>query len=305
MTPIEPDLDNSSVGSRCDFFRYFIKSAASFGKRLFFAMSIYTEQAAADLAAVRCRCPRVHCIMNSVTAHFVAGSLLSLGVSPVMARDEDEAAEMAAGADAFVLNLGTLQPAWMPAILKAGRKALAAGIPRVLDPVGAGATEYRTRCARKMLREIQPTVVRGNATEILALIRRGFSAKGVDSRHAVEQAAEAACRVAQESGAVVVVSGPADLVTDGRRGLRVVNGHPLMQRITGSGCAAGAVVAAFLAVDDVPLNAAAAAMACYAVAGEIAAGKAFGPGSLVPEMIDTLFALTPEHLIDGAKIESI
>jgi hydroxyethylthiazole kinase len=251
---------------------------------------------AAALARVRQASPLVHNITNYVAMDVSANALLALGASPAMVHAEDEVAEFVGIADALVINIGTLSPAWVKAMQLAAERAVAAGKPWVLDPVGAGATRYRTMVAGELARR-QPTVIRGNASEILALAGTlaggGGSAatRGVDSVHGSEQAVDAARALAAESGCVVAVTGPVDYVTDGESVLGVQNGHPLMTRVTALGCAATGAVGAFLAVEPEPLAATAYALAVFGLAGEIAARDAAGPGTLRWRLLDALHQL--------------
>ncbi|MFO7708334.1 MAG: hydroxyethylthiazole kinase [Desulfobacterales bacterium] len=266
-------------------------------------MSAFARAAAQNLARLRAKTPLIHNITNLVVMNYTANALLAMGASPVMAHALEEVEEMAALAGALVLNIGTLTPQWVESMLKAGRAASRAGIPVILDPVGSGATPFRTRAAGRIIAETTPAVIRGNASEILSLREAGSGARGVDSRHGVDQAADAAAGLARELQSVVAVTGPVDLVTDGRRLVRVSNGHPLMGRVTGTGCTATAAIAAFLAVDPDPLRAAATALACFGLAGEIAGRTAAAPGSFMIAMLDALYTITPEQLEAECKIE--
>jgi hydroxyethylthiazole kinase len=172
----------------------------------------------------------------------------------------------------------------------------------VLDPVGAGATRLRTEAARRIVSEVRVAVVRGNASEILALGAGQRATRGVDSAHGVEEAMEAACGLARELGTVLAVTGAVDRVTDGKRVLAVENGHPLMARITGSGCTATAVVGAFLGVDEEPLEAAAGALAFFGLAGQRAAAHVNTPGRYPAALLDALFTVDPETLEREGRI---
>jgi hydroxyethylthiazole kinase len=218
-----------------------------------------------------------------------------------MAHAPNEVEEMAELASALVLNIGTLTDDWVDAMAAAARRAAAKGRPIVLDPVGAGATALRTAAARRLAAEAPMSVIRGNASEVLALDQGGATTRGVDSAHDVAAAAAVAQDLAQRLPATLAVTGPVDLVTDGRRTVRVANGHPLMGWITGSGCTATAVIGAFLAVDDDPTLAAATALAFFGLAGETAAQRASAPGSFQVALLDALYTVTPEDLERGAR----
>jgi hydroxyethylthiazole kinase len=262
-----------------------------------------TLSAGADLAAIRERKPLVHQITNYVVMNETANATLALGALPVMAHAREEVEEMAALAGALVLNIGTLSPPWVDAMLAAGRAANSAGVPIVLDPVGAGATSYRTETARRLLGEIDIAVVRGNPAEIATLAGREAEIRGVEAIDASDSAVELARTAAQGLGAVVAVTGAVDQVSDGERTLGVSNGDPLLARITGSGCIAAAITGSFLAVrPDAPLAAAAEALVALGVAGEDAARDAKGPGSFHAALYDALDGLDPKTLDDRGKL---
>lgn len=244
-----------------------------------------------DLNAVRAKSPLVHNITNYVVMNNTANGLLALGASPVMAHSLEEAAEMASIASALVINIGTLEPQWVEAMLLAGKTALSKNIPVVFDPVGAGATSYRTRVCKQIIEECRPTIIRGNASEIMALHQANIKTKGVDSTDSSDIAVSSAQSLALQTGAVVVVSGQTDYITDGKNTQTVENGNPMMARVTGMGCTATAVVAAFAAVDPDALQAAVHGMAVMGIAGEIASGKSRGNGSLQVNFLDELYNL--------------
>lgn len=253
------------------------------------------------LRELRSTGPLVHSITNYVAMDVTANALLAVGASPAMVHAADEVEEFAGLAQALVVNIGTLSPPWVEAMHLAVEQAAALGRPWVLDPVGAGATAYRTRVVVELSRR-RPTVVRGNASEILALA--GASAertRGVDSVHDSESALEVARTLSRELGTTVAVTGAVDYITDGERVLSVSNGHPLMTRVTALGCTATALTAAFLAVQPDPVLAAAQALAVLGLCGETAARQADGPGSLRWRLIDALHNLD-ESAIQGVRI---
>ena len=267
-------------------------------------MENLAEQAARNLRAVRERKPLVHNITNFVVMNYTANALLAMGASPVMAHAIDEVEEMVSHAGALVLNIGTLTEEWVTAMIAAGRKATEKKIPIVLDPVGAGATRLRTESARKILSQTRVSVLRGNASEILSLQDENSRTKGVDAVHGVDEAARTAGILATELGSTLAITGPVDLITDGRRVVRVANGHLLMASVTGTGCTATAVIGAFLAVDPEPVSAAATALAFFGLSGEVAGDSAAAPGSFMIKMLDALFTITPEQLQRGCKFET-
>ena len=257
----------------------------------------------AALQAIRRETPLVQNITNFVSMDVVANALLALGASPAMVHAVEEVREFSALANALVVNIGTLSSAWVTSMGTAAEAMSTAGKPWVLDPVGVGATTYRISVARELL-ALGPTVVRGNASEVLALAGASLNAsKGVDSTHGSDQAIDAARTLSTTSGATVVVTGAVDYVTDGERALSIGNGDPMMTKVTALGCASSALVAAFLTVERDVLAAAAAAIAVYGLAGERAAAKADGPGSLRWRLLDELAALDEAALQKGVKIQ--
>jgi hydroxyethylthiazole kinase len=257
-----------------------------------------------DVERIRAQAPLIHNITNYVVMNLTANALLALGASPVMAHAAEEVDEMVGLSAALVLNIGTLSAPWITAMIRAGNAARRKGIPIVLDPVGAGATRFRTETARRLLRDLRPAVLRGNASEIRALVTAEAGTKGVDSRHAPEAALEAARRLSTEFGAAVSVSGPVDLIVQGGSVVRTANGHPLMPRITGLGCVASALTGAFAAVSASPFEAAAHAMAVMGVVGEMAGEGAAGPASFQTRFLDALYNLKEADIAGRLRIES-
>lgn len=249
------------------------------------------------LNAVREQVPLVHNITNLVVMNNSANALLAVGASPAMVHSIDEVEDFVACSRALVLNIGTLYSEQVAACKLAAHRAKKMGIPWILDPVGVGATPYRQVVASALIK-LEPTVIRGNGSEILTLLcslglpgKRGREGRGVDSLHGSESALEAAIWLAAEAKTVIAVTGEVDYVTDGLRIVEIHNGHPLMTRVTGLGCSATAVIGAFLAIEPDRLLATAAALTVFGVAGEIAAGWAAGPGSLQVALLDALYNL--------------
>lgn len=264
-------------------------------------MMITVESIAADLEAVRSKAPLVHNITNFVVMNNTANALLALGASPVMAHAVEEVADMVKIASALVINMGTLNPQWVEGMLKAGKAAKELGVPVVFDPVGVGATPYRNKVASEILATCSPDYIRGNASEIMALARENVVTKGVDSSATSNDALEAAKRLALETGAVVVISGPEDFITDGQEVVSTKNGSTMMARVTGLGCTASAVLGAFAAVGSNKLMAAAHAMAVMGLAGEMAADESAGPGTLQLNFLDTLYSLSEVDIAENFK----
>ena len=260
------------------------------------------QRAAENLKNVREKRPLIHNITNFVVMNYTANILLAMGASPVMAHAAEEVEEMTDLAAALVLNIGTLDHVWVESMLKAGKKANELGTPVILDPVGSGATTLRTESAARLIDEVSISVVRGNASEALSLAKKGGYTKGVDSTHSVDEASEAALSLSRELGVTLAITGEVDMITDGHRILRVYNGHGLMGYVTGTGCAATAIIGAFLAVDNDPVTASATALAYFGLAGEKAGEKAMAPGSFMTASIDALYEIDERLIEKGAKI---
>lgn len=256
-----------------------------------------------DVQRIREQQPLVLNITNYVVMNTTANALLALGASPVMAHAVEEVEEMVGLSRALVINIGTLSAPWIAAMTRAGRAARQRGIPVVLDPVGCGATRFRTETAQKLLEEVRPTVIRGNASEIRALLRSGPGAKGVDSLHTPDEVRDDARALSLSAGCVVSVSGAVDLIVEGDRVARIENGHPMMTRVTGMGCTASAVTGAFLAVNESPFRAASHAMGLMGVAGEMAAATAAGPGTLQISFLDTVYGLQESDLSRNLRVQ--
>ncbi|NEZ40596.1 hydroxyethylthiazole kinase [Paenibacillus alvei] len=242
------------------------------------------------------RRPLIHNITNIVVANFTANGLLAIGASPVMASAKEEVADMAKAADALVLNLGTLHADMIEAILIAGRSANAHGIPVLLDPVGVGATPYRTKAALNMLKELRVSIMRGNAAEIAQLMGEAGAIKGVDcvesqaSPRTPEALFDLAARAAERFGTIVAISGKEDVITDGTTGYIIAGGHPMLTSITGSGCLLTSIIGAFAAIESDLLLAGASAMSYYGCAAARAYRTAGhrGPGSFQTAFLDAL-----------------
>lgn len=262
---------------------------------------INKEQLNADLVAVRAMSPLVHNITNYVAMNFSANALLAIGASPVMAHAVEEMPEMTSIANALVINIGTLDSQWIDGMIEAGAAMRRRGGVVVLDPVGAGATKFRTDTAWKIIEVCRPDIIRGNASEIMALTNSDVRSKGVDSSSDSTDALESAKALARQTGAVVTISGAIDYVTDGERVETISNGSPMMTKVTAMGCTASSMVGVFASVNKNAFEAALHAMAVMGVAGEIAAAKSVGPGSLLTNFVDELYLLTPEKLLNTIR----
>lgn len=264
----------------------------------------WNEQAGDLLAKLRDEKPLVHNITNWVVTNVTANVLLQIGALPVMAHAREEVEEMVGIAGALVLNIGTLTPPLVDAMLLAGKRANQIGVPVVFDPVGAGATNLRTESSQFLLRELDINILRGNSAEISILAGSGGEVKGVEAVAVGGERGEIARLAARKFRTVVALTGPRDYVSDGERLLVVENGHQLLSTVTGTGCMSTAVVAAFAAVTGDYLAAAAAGLAAFGLAAEQAAAVSHGPGSFQVALYDALYHLTGEDLKSGARISA-
>jgi hydroxyethylthiazole kinase len=267
-------------------------------------MEAMTIDPGATLAVIRERKPLVHNITNYVVMNETANAVLALGALPVMAHAREEVEEMVGLAGALVLNIGTLEEAWVAAMVAAGAAANARGVPIVLDPVGAGATRYRTETAKRLLDTLDVAVLRGNAGEVATLVGVEAEVRGVESIGAGGDPAELARQAARTLGVVASVTGAVDHVSDGERSAAVSNGHPLLASITGTGCMSTAITGCFLAATDDAFEAAVDALVAFGVAGEDAAAEATGPGSFHVALYDSLAALDPATLTARAAVDT-
>lgn len=234
-----------------------------------------------------------------MVANFSANGLLALGASPVMADAVEEVAEMASVANAVVLNMGTLNRETVESMIIAGKSANKHNTPVILDPVGVGATSFRTQVSQKLLQEIKFAIIRGNAAEIANLIGENWAIKGVDGGSSGGNVRELAALAAKRLDTVVVVTGKEDMISDGTTTYAVHNGHPILTKVTGTGCLLSAVVGAFSTVERNRLEAATSALVFYGVAAELAANKTDekGPGSFQIEFLNQL------SLVSSAEID--
>ena len=263
------------------------------------------------LGNVREKEPLVHSITNYVTINDCANILLACGASPIMADDPEEVEEITGISDALSINIGTLHQHTIPAMLRAGKRANALGRPVVFDHVGAGASKLRTETALRLLDEVKFTAIRGNASEIRALAQgaateRGVDADETDASH-VDAVIASAKVLAGKSSAVVAVTGATDVIADGARICLVENGHPMMRKITGTGCMLSALTAAYIAANpERPFEAACAAVIAMGVCGEKAharLGAQDGSGTMRTYLMDAVFCLTAQELEENARYE--
>lgn len=255
-------------------------------------MNLIDLEIPGKLAQIRKNSPLIHNITNLVVMDFNANALLAMGASPVMAHALEEVEEMCSLASALVLNIGTLSESWIKSMVLAAEKAASLKKPIIFDPVGSGATTFRTQTAKELSSKIPISVIRGNASEILSLRTPGAHSKGVDSVHSVEDASGIAKDLALELNTTIAITGKVDLITDGKRVLKVKNGNGMLPMITGSGCTVTTLIGAFLTVDPDPLTAAASALSFFGLAGEMAAEKAAAPGSFKVALLDAIYDLS-------------
>jgi hydroxyethylthiazole kinase len=277
----------------------------SFEKRVYCPpMDITAERVWADFRSVRELMPLVLSLTNSVVQEFTANALLALGASPIMSDALEEIVELVGIANALNLNIGTPTPRSAEAMALAAQAAESRQIPIVLDPVAVGATRLRSDLANRLLEIAPSAIIRGNQAEIAALAGIPLLARGVDAAESSEKAILAVRQLAKRLGTVAVASGPIDYLSDGKTVIAVDNGHPLMARITGSGCVASALIAAFLTANPYPLSAALSAMIFIDIAGELAAehSRSEGPSSFRIRFLDTFDKLEPEHLEVRMKV---
>ena len=266
-------------------------------------MKITASQIYKSIEAIQKQAPVVHNITNYVVMNSTANALLAIGASPVMAHAEEEVEEMVNIASALVINIGTLSERWIHSMFKAAHQARKKGIPVILDPVGAGATAYRTKTARDLINNEPPAIIRGNASEIMALYDDKSKTKGVDSAASSDAAIDVAQKLSETHKCVICVSGLTDYIIDKEKIMKIKNGHHLMSRVTGLGCTASALCGAFAAVEKQPFFATVKAMAVMGIVGEMAASVAAGPGSLQTNFLDYLYCLSENDISQRLKVE--
>lgn len=254
---------------------------------------------------VREKNPLIHNMTNVVVTNFTANGLLAIGASPVMAYAKEEAADMARISGALVLNIGTLSETEVESMILAGKAANEQRIPVVFDPVGAGATPFRTEMSRKILNEVKISIIRGNAAEVAAITGEKWEIKGVDAGSGDGSIVELANKAAHLFGCTVVITGKEDVITDGGRTHIVENGHELLTKVTGTGCLLSSVIAAYTALEQDSVKAAATAVSAYGIAAEKAAATTAykGPGSFQIEFLDQLSKISKEDEV-YAKIKT-
>ncbi|HLG24422.1 MAG TPA: hydroxyethylthiazole kinase [Candidatus Nanoarchaeia archaeon] len=247
--------------------------------------------------------PLIHHITNWVTIYDCANMTRAFGALPVMAHAKEEAADMSSIASALVLNIGTLTNDIIESMIIAGKSANQKGIPVILDAVGVGATKFRDVRASELLNEVKISVIKGNASEIARLAGENVVTKGVESSKVEGSLIEIAKRLALRQKSTVVITGKEDISTDGKKVYIVKNGHAMMGCVVGTGCMAASIIGVFCAVEKDYAKAAAHALACYGIAGELAAEKSEGPGSFHEHFYDEVYNLNSEKIEKMARIE--
>lgn len=259
------------------------------------------------LTRLREKNPLIHNITNVVVTNFTANGLLAIGASPVMAYAKEEVAEMAMVSDALVLNIGTLTKENVESMIIAGKAANKGNTPVILDPVGAGATTYRTESVQKILQEVKISLLRGNAAEIAAISGIQAEIKGVDAVGVTKDSVSIAKSASLKINAPVVITGEKDVITNGDITYLIANGHPLLTKVTGTGCLLSSVLAAFIAVEKDIIKACVAGLATYGIAAELAAeqGEKEGPGSFQIQLLNKLAQVDKEDILRLSNIEKV
>ena len=254
------------------------------------------------IQSVKNQSPLVHNITNFVVMNNTANALLAVGASPIMAHAKSEIKEMVAISSAVVINIGTLDEYWSESMLIAAEEAHKLNKTWILDPVGAGATSFRDEVLAKLL-QFKPTVIRGNASEIIALAKANKTVtNGVDSTAESNEAINAAQSLVENYQSVVCISGATDIIIDDKETYFVKNGHPLMTKVTGLGCSASAIVGAFATISENKTESTVAAMSLLGIAGELSEKISNGPGSFQMNILDKLYNISEQEFFDNVKV---
>ena len=265
----------------------------------------WNAHGASLLETIRASKPLVHHITNLVVTNDTANVTLHMGALPVMAHAVEEMEEMTSIAGALILNIGTLSKHWIEAMFIAGKTANDKGIPIILDPVGAGATSFRTETCHRLMEELSISVIRGNLGEVSILAGLGGEVKGVESVSAGGNAEDVAKTLAFKQNCTVSITGKEDVISNGTRTVLVDNGHQWLTTLTGTGCSSTTAVAAFSTVEKDPVTASACALMCYGLAAEIAAPQAKGPASFKVAFYDALYNLSAADIEKGGKVREL
>ncbi len=249
--------------------------------------------------------PLVQNITNFVVMEYVANVLLAAGASPIMSNIHHEFEDLTKALAAVSINIGMLDEVWIANINKNVKLANERSIPIVLDPVASGATNFRTNFSKELLEKYKIDVIRGNASEIGSLISQDMSGKGVDSTISSDEVIDIAIEISKKYSAIICVSGENDYIINGLEIYKISNGHALMQKVTGMGCALGALIAAFLGASNDYLFASLSAISLYGVVGELASKNTEGPGSFKMKFIDKLYNISQEEFLSTLKISHV
>lgn len=255
------------------------------------------------MTEVRTKNPLVHHLTNYVTVNDCANITICAGGSPVMSDAARDVPEMVRISSSVVLNIGTLKPRTIESMIVAGKEANDAGIPVILDPVGAGATRYRTESVMKILDGVEISVIKGNSGEIGVLAGTGGEVRGVDSVSTMSDCAETVKLFAKNTGAVVAMTGPVDYVSDGKKVAILSNGDRYLECVSGTGCMVSSVVGCYTGTHGANLKSVAAAISVFCIAGEIAAQDCKGPGSFKVSLFDSMYNLTEKDVTSRLKME--
>ena len=255
------------------------------------------------LEKVRTQKPLVHHLTNWVTIYDCANIVKVLGASPVMAHAKEESGDMAKLGSSLVLNIGTLTPDLIESMKVAAKSANKKGIPVILDVCGAGATPFRDEKSFELLDGVRIDVIKGNASEIARIAGENVQTKGVDSVDVEKDLIDIARQLAKKRNATVVITGKEDIIADKDRHYIVKNGHELMAHVVGTGCMASSVIGTFCAVEKDLAKASAAALACFGIAGELAAKESKGPGSFKESLYDNIYRLDKDTIEKMQRIE--
>lgn len=266
-------------------------------------MTLITE-ISNDLNKIREKKPLIHSITNFVVMNETANATLCIGALPIMSHAKEEVEEMVGIASALVLNIGTLTPDWIDAMELAGKRANEKGIPVILDPVGAGATRLRTDSSKRLLNSVKISITRGNLGELASLLDIASEVRGVESLGASESAAVVAGKFASAYGCIAAITGPVDVVSDGKRSAHITNGHPMLGKVVGTGCMSNVIVASFAGVDDDAFKAACGGLTAFGIAGEKAAEVSGNrPGTFHVELYNSLYELDEQDILNKAHLE--
>lgn len=252
---------------------------------------------------VREKKPLVHHITNYVTVNDCANITICAGGSPVMTDAKKDVVDMVSISSAVVLNIGTLNPETVESMIIAGQEANDKGIPVVFDPVGVGATKYRTDVAQSIMNKVKISVIKGNSGEIGVLSNTGGKVRGVDSVTDLENSMDSVRKLFNETGAIIAMTGETDYVCDSKTIFKLNNGHEYLECVSGTGCMVASVIGCYVAANEVTAESVASAISVFSIAGEIAAVDTKGPGSFKPKIFDALYNLTSDEVSSRIKLK--